>query len=120
MPDAVVVRGIEAQGRHGLESAGERESLQPFVVDVELRTDIVLAAAADRLEKTIDYVDVVRAVRRVIETESFELIETLAETIAARLLVMGAEGVRVRVSKPQVAASMRVDEVAVVVERSAV
>lgn len=117
MSDLIVVRGIRAEGRHGLASAGERSLPQPFVVDVELRTDLAPAAAADRLEGAIDYDDVAREVRGVVEAESFELIETLAEAIAARVLGMGAEGVRVRVSKPRAAEAMGVDEVAVVVDR---
>lgn len=117
MDGTIVVRGIRARGRHGLADTGERDRPQPFVVDVELRCDADAVAASDRLEKTIDYVEVARTVRRVVEDESYELIETLASAIADRLLAMGAEGVRVRVSKPRAALSMDVDEVAVTVER---
>lgn len=117
MDGTIVVHGIRAKGRHGLAATGERDRPQPFLVDVELRCDVEATVASDRLEKAIDYVEVARAVRRMVEDESFELIETLASAVADRLLAMGADGVRVRVSKPRAALSMDVAEVAVTVER---
>lgn len=115
MTDAIVVTGIRADGRHGL--PGERDVPQPFVVDVELRYGLRAAAAADRLDETIDYGSITCEVRDVIESTSFELIETLAESIAERLKSFGPDSVRVRVSKPHAASSLGVDEVAVVIER---
>lgn len=115
MTDAIVVRGIRAEGRHGL--PGERDTPQPFVVDVELRYGLKAAAAADRLDETIDYGAIACEVRDVIESTSVELIETLAESIAERLGAFGADSVRVFVSKPRAAESLGVDDVAVVIER---
>lgn len=115
MTDAIVVEGIRAEGRHGL--PGERDVPQPFVVDVELRYGLRSAAAADRLDETIDYGAITCEVRDVIESRSFELIETLAEAIGERLGAFGPDSVRVRVSKPRAAEALGVDEVAVVVER---
>jgi dihydroneopterin aldolase len=113
--DAIVVEGITAEGRHGL--PGERDAPQPFVVDVELRYGLRAAAAADRLDETIDYGAIACEVRDVIESRSFELIETLAEAIGERLRAFGPDSVRVRVSKPRAAEALGVDEVAVVIER---
>lgn len=115
MTDTIVVRGISAEGMHGLE--GEREQPQPFLVDVEITVDLAAAAAADRIEATIDYSVVSSEVRDIVMNESFELIETLADAIAARLLALGASSVRVKVSKPKVARTLHVDEIAVVIER---
>ena len=115
MSDAIVVRGIRAEGRHGLE--GERDTPQPFVVDVEVPGDLAAAAAADTLDATIDYGKIADEVRDVITTESYELLEAVAEAVAARVIAMGANAVRVRVSKPRAAESIGVDEIAIVVER---
>ncbi len=52
-----------------------------------------------------------------IMNDSYELIEALAEAIAARVISLGANSVRVRVSKPRAARALGVDEVAVVIER---
>jgi len=117
MSDTIVVRGIRAQGRHGLAAIGEREHPQPFVVDVELRRDLRPAAAADDLAATVDYVKIAKAVRSVVEDESFELVEALADGVARRVLELGADSVRVKVAKPRSAALVGVDEIAVVVER---
>lgn len=117
MSDAIIVRGVRAEGRHGLRDLGERDNPQPFVVDVELRGDWSAAAESDSIDDALDYREVVRTVREVVEGESFELVETLADAIARALLELSPDSVRVRVSKPKVAALMGIDEVAVVVER---
>ena len=115
MADSIVVRGIRAEGRHGL--PGERDFPQPYLVDVEIRGDIGAAAGSDRLDATIDYADVVCEVRDVIESTSFELLETLALHVAERVRELGAGAVRVKVAKPRAAEGLGVDEIAVVVER---
>ena len=114
--DAIVVRGIRAEGRHGLAATGERDRPQPFVVDVELHRDV--RAIADDLSATVDYVDIAKAAREVVEHESFELVESLANAIAARLLALGGDSVRVKVAKPRSAALVGVEEIAIVVDRS--
>jgi dihydroneopterin aldolase len=113
--DAICVSGIRADGRHGLAATGERDHPQPWVVDVELRRD--LRGIADDLSATVDYTEIAKAAREVIEQESFELVETLANAIAARLLQFGAASVRVKLAKPRSAALVGVDEIAVTVER---
>lgn len=113
--DRIEVRGVRAHGRHGFEH--ELHHAQPFVVDADLEVDTMSAVAADDLEKTVDYALVIQEVRRVVEQESFSLVESLADAIAQRLLAFGASSVRVRVSKPQAALSLGVGEVAVTVER---
>ncbi len=115
MSDAIVVRGIRAEGKHGLQS--ERETPQPFVVDVEVLGDLAPAAAADSIGATIDYGTIAQEVRDVIENESYELLEAIAEAVAARVISMGANSVRVRVSKPRAAETIGVEEIAIVVER---
>lgn len=115
MTDAIVVRGILAEGMHGI--AGERDHPQSFVADVEIFGDLSDAAAANNIASTIDYALVSREVRDVIMNDSYELIEALAEAIAARVIALGANSVRVRVSKPRAARALGVDEVAVIIER---
>jgi dihydroneopterin aldolase len=115
LSDAIVVKGIRAEGRHGL--PGERDLPQPFVIDVQLHYGLRAAAAADRIDETIDYGAIICEVREVVESRSFELIEALADAIAEQLGMFGADSLRVRVAKPRAAESLGVDEVAVVVER---
>ncbi len=115
MTDAIVLRGIVAEGRHGI--GDERDEPQSFVVDVEVVGDLAAAAAADTIEATIDYGMIATEVRDVISNESYELVEAIAEAVAARVISLGVNSVRVRVSKPAAAASLGVDEVAIFVER---
>jgi dihydroneopterin aldolase len=115
LSDAIVVRGIRADGKHGLGS--ERETPQPFVVDVEVFGDLAPAAGADAIDATLDYRTIAKEVRDVITNDSYELVEALGEAIAARVISLGANSVRVRVSKPRVAELMHVEEIAIVIER---
>jgi len=116
--DMIEVRGIAADGRHGIMADGERDKPQPFLIDVELELNVKAVAKLDRLDTTVDYQWIVRIVKRVVEENSYELLETLAHTLATEVLAYGGEVVRVRVSKPHAAVSLGVDEIAVSVERS--
>ena len=113
--DTIVVRGILAEGVHGLE--GERNSPQPFIVDVEIFGSLERAAEKDDINETFDYGSVVREVRDVVMNQTFELIETLAQAVADRVRTLGVRSLRVKVSKPKAARSLSVDEIAVVIER---
>ena len=90
-------------GRHGT-LAAERELGQQFIVDVELECELQAAGLSDDLTKTVDYSEVYREVRAIVEGPAFALTETVAERIAAVILQHHAmvEAVRVCVAKPQV------------------
>ncbi len=101
--DRILLEGMVFFGRHGTLSA-ERELGQRFVVDLELRCDLRAAGMSDDLTKTVDYSEVYRLAREIVEGPPVGLTETVAERIAA--LVLGrypqVEAVRVKVAKPQV------------------
>ena len=87
------------QGRHGVRGA-EREHAQEFKVDVEIEADLAPAGRSDRLADTVDYTKVRAAAREVVEGPSRQLLEALAEDIAARVLALpGVAAVCVRISK---------------------
>jgi dihydroneopterin aldolase len=116
LKDCIVVIGIKAEGTHGLDN--ERDRPQPYEVDAELYVDLKPVANADQLDETIDYVTVADTVRAVIKTQSFQLLETLADAIATELVALGADTVRVRIRKPKAAKHADVEDIAIVVERS--
>jgi dihydroneopterin aldolase len=103
MIDRIILEGMTFHGRHGTLPV-ERDLGQRFVVDVELFADLRQAGLSDDLSKTIDYGEVHRHARRITEGEPVNLIETVAEKIAAAVLETSSliESVRVRVSKPEV------------------
>ena len=78
MTTTIRVTGIEAEGRHGVR-AQEREALQRFVVDLELTVE----PTADRLDATADYRGAIATARETVAGDSVELLETLADRVAA-------------------------------------
>jgi 7,8-dihydroneopterin aldolase/epimerase/oxygenase len=101
--DLILLEGMTFHGRHGTLPA-ERELGQPFVVNVELRLDLRPAGTSDDLTRTVDYGQVHRLARGIVEGEPVGLTETLAERIAAAALENFpiVEAVRVKVAKPHV------------------
>jgi dihydroneopterin aldolase len=101
--DRILLADMVFHGHHGTLPA-EHELGQPFVVSVELRLDLRPAGASDDLAKTVDYGEVHRMARDIVEGESVQLVETLAERIAASALENHppVEAVKVRVAKPHV------------------
>jgi dihydroneopterin aldolase len=117
MQDVITLTGLSATGYHGV-LPEERRDGQTFVVDVELGTDIRAAAAADDLALTIDYAQVAAAVIAIIEGDAVDLIETLAERLAAKCLEFpGVEQVRIVVHKPQAPVGVPFTDVTVTIER---
>jgi dihydroneopterin aldolase/2-amino-4-hydroxy-6-hydroxymethyldihydropteridine diphosphokinase len=108
----IELAGIEVRGFHGVLGEERREG-QRFLFDVWLEID---EPAADRIEDTVDYREVVATVEQVSDTCSFALLETLAAAVADELKRrFPVERVRVRVRKPDV--QLDVDYSAVSVER---
>ena len=102
MSDRIVLANLQFQGRHGYYEH-ELLTLQPFEVDVELALDLQPAGLEDDLEQTVDYGKVYAAVRQIVESTSFRLLEALAEAISHELLAdFDITEVTVRVRKPQV------------------
>lgn len=85
--------------------AAERELGQRFVVDVEMALDLRPAGESDELAHTVNYGAVYDTVRTIVEGPPCNLIETVGERIAARILegYEAVEEVRVCVRKPEVA-----------------
>jgi len=103
MTDRIVLAGLAFMARHGVHEH-EKATPQRFEVDVELELELGPAGRSDDLTATVDYGAVATFVREVLEGPPVDLIETLAERIAARVLAdFGlVEAVVVRVRKPDV------------------
>jgi dihydroneopterin aldolase len=93
----VELHGLEVFGRHGVL---EEEKLdgQTFVYDVELEVD---EPASDRIDDAVDYRLVADCVQEVSDSRSFDLIESLAASVADELVGrLAVSRARVRVRKP--------------------
>lgn len=117
MSDRIILRNIRLEGRHGVPDE-ERATPQPFEVDVELVLDLEPAGATDDLSLTIDYSEVDEIVRRIVGTQSFRLLEALAEAISREIIASYAVAeVIVRVRKPAVRLGGPLDHAAVEIQR---
>ena len=100
--DNIRLEGMVFYGYHGV-GAAEQELGQRFVVDLELHCDLRAAGLSDDPQDTINYTGVYRLVKEVVEGPSRKLLESLAETIAQRILEDFEVGsIKVRVKKPEV------------------
>ncbi|TDK24686.1 dihydroneopterin aldolase [Arthrobacter crusticola] len=116
--DSVSLTGISAIGHHGVFDF-ERRDGQPFLVDVVLHLDLRPAGTSDDLTRTAHYGEVAELVSSIIAGKPFQLIEALAETIAAEILARyPVETVDVTVHKPKAPIPVPFGDVAVTLHRS--
>ncbi len=112
--DRLSLKGLTLPARIGVYPR-ERRRLQTLTFDITFEVDASLAAPSDSLQRTIDYAAVAKDVAALLAEQHFNLIETVADVLAARLIErFGARAVRVRVTKPgvpqrQSAASIEVE-----------
>ncbi|NGN65137.1 dihydroneopterin aldolase [Streptomyces sp. A7024] len=118
--DRVALHGLKVRGHHGVFDH-ERADGQTFVVDLVLSLDTSAAAAADDLTKTVHYGIVAEEVAAIIGGEPVDLIETLAERIAAQCLKHDpVQQVEVTVHKPDAPITVPFDDVTVTITRGRV
>lgn len=99
--DKFILTGIEIKGRHGC-SEQERQHSQLFIVDVELYLDLSRASKSDDLGDTIDYVQVLSDIKKIVGGTSRNLIETVAQDICEILLrkYFLLNGLKITIHKP--------------------
>lgn len=106
MTDQISLTGIQVHACHGV-LEHEKTQPQPFLADIVLDIDLATAGVRDQLDGTVSYAEVAADAEQVLAGESVDLIETLAERIAARVLTRPAvERVEVTVRKPQAPAGV--------------
>ena len=118
MDDRLAVRGIEGFGHHGVLDVEKRDG-QVFVVDLVLTLDTRRAASTADLQDTVDYGTLVAKVKKGIETDPVDLIETLASRLAGICLedplVSSAE---ITVHKPHAPIEAAFADVGVTIHRT--
>lgn len=101
MSITIQLKGMRFYAYHGV-LPQEKEKGQDFLVDAAM---VLMegAAAVDDLASTVDYAEVYAAVREMVVSRRFELVETLADHIAGSLLEkFPCRRVTVAVKKPRV------------------
>ena len=81
----------------------EKKNGQNFIVDLELYADLSIPSKSDNLNQTIDYSKVYETVKRIIEQDSKNLLESLCEDISKTLLEsFKIDAVRIKIKKPDI------------------
>jgi dihydroneopterin aldolase len=99
-PDTIFLRDLRIDTVIGIWD-WERKIRQTVSIDLEMGADIARAAASDAIDDTLNYKAVAKRVQQFVDDSAFQLVETLAEKIAAVILdEFDVPWVRVRVNKP--------------------
>ncbi len=116
--DSITLTGLRVTAHHGVYDF-ERENGQDFVIDVTVWLDLRAASRSDDLAGTIHYGELAVEVTDAARGNPVDLIETVAERIAAVVLAHEpAERVQVTVHKPQAPISVPFTDVAVQITRT--
>ena len=83
--DRIILSGMQFYGFHGV-NAEEKSLGQTYVVDLAVEVDLALPGQSDQVGDTVSYTHLYRAVKAVVEGESQNLLEGIAQSIAERIL----------------------------------
>lgn len=113
--DIVFLRQLEVDAVIGIHD-WEREIRQPLVLDIEMASDVRLAAQTDAIADALDYQAVAERITEFVRHSSFQLVETLAEACAQIILrEFAVRWLRLTVNKPD--AIEHAQAVGVIIER---
>jgi dihydroneopterin aldolase len=90
MKAKVVIRQLELHAYHGWHPH-EGEFGQPYTIDLELLTDVSLAANSDHLSDALDYGLIVETTRRIFTERRHKLVESAGVELAKGLMAQFPE-----------------------------
>lgn len=115
--DKVFIKGLKADSVIGVYD-WERKIRQQLIIDLELAADFSAAAASDALPDALDYAAISQSVIAAVEGASYQLLEALAEHLAALILArFPVQGLTLSITKP--GAVPAAEAVGVYIERQA-
>jgi 7,8-dihydroneopterin aldolase/epimerase/oxygenase len=116
--DLIRVTRIAVFGRHGL-LPEEAVLGQRFYISLEARLDLSEAGRSDAVAGTVSYADLTQIAVAISTEQRFNLIEALAEAIAASILERFAriDAITVRVDKPSAPVPAILDGVSIEITR---
>ncbi len=113
--DKVFIKGLHIQTTIGF-FQWEKEIKQTLVIDVAMAWDTAKAAISDELAKTLDYAEISTAIETFANNNPVDLLETLAERMAAFLMAQyQIPWLQLKIGKP--GAVHNADTVGVEIER---
>ena len=111
------ITGIEAFGKHGIYEI-EKNNEQRFLIDIFLTLDNL---KDDNIINTINYEDLVDDSILLVQTQSFDLIETLSKKIAEHIIkkysnlrFSNLKYIKITVHKPETTLSDRTENISVI------
>lgn len=100
--DWIHLHGLRLNCHVGV-SSRERRNKQVIIADIALKCDLRRAGKSDRIEDTVDYSVIAKKISALAAKETFHLLESLAERIAAVCLAESkVMAVTVKVAKKSV------------------
>ncbi len=100
MTDRILIRDLALRCVIGVYPE-ERRAPQDVIINIALDTDTRPAARSDSIEDAVDYKSLKKAIVALVEHSSFQLVETLADRIAAACAAHpGVRRATVTVDKP--------------------
>ncbi|MGH8373034.1 MAG: dihydroneopterin aldolase, partial [Gammaproteobacteria bacterium] len=94
----------------------ERRIRQTVIFDLDMGTDIRRAAASDKIDDTLDYKTVSKRIIQYVSEQEFQLVETLAESVAGIVLnEFKVPWVKVTLHKPGAVSGSK--SVGIIIER---
>ncbi|MCJ2053244.1 dihydroneopterin aldolase [Methylobacterium sp. J-070] len=116
--DLIRVTRIAVFGRHGV-LPEEAVLGQRFYISLEARLDLGAAGRSDDVAGTVSYADLTEIAVGIATERRFNLIEALAESIAATILARfpAVDAIAVRVDKPSAPVPAILDGVSVEITR---
>lgn len=117
--DKIIIKDLEIFANHGVYSA-EQELGQKFLVSAELLTDTRAAGLSDDLTESVHYGEVSLLIKKIMEENTFKLIERAAEEIALGILTSfsNVNALKLTIKKPWAPVRLPLDTVAVEIERA--
>nr|WP_209706805.1 dihydropteroate synthase [Leucobacter exalbidus] len=117
LEDRITLTGLEVFAHHGVFDF-EREAGQKFIIDAEVAVNLHAAAAGDELGQTVHYGELADAIAEAVRRDPVDLIETVAERVAAvALSFAGVREARITVHKPDAPIAETFADVSVTVVR---
>lgn len=114
--DIIYLHGLKCECTIGVWD-WEKAIKQTLVLDIELATDAAKAAVNDNLNDALDYQAITKRVQAFASDNAFELIETLAEKLAALILnEFDTTWVKIKLDKGRAVAGVK--NVGVLIERN--
>mgnify|MGYP000909091334 CR=1 FL=1 len=113
--DIIFIKGLTLNTIVGI-FEHERKNKQRLILDIDMATDIRIAAESKDIHKTVNYKSVSEAVAAYVDDGAFLLVETMAEGVAQLIMSeFSVSAVKIRICKPD--ALPNVDGVGVYIER---